>query len=42
MRGAASSQLISTIFGTSRKLAEVIIGAKFHLDQLRGFGWAGA
>jgi hypothetical protein len=40
--GAASSQPIATIFGTWRILTDVINRAKFNLDRLRGFGWAGA
>jgi hypothetical protein len=40
--GATCSQPIPTSFGTSRDFADVINHAKFHLDRLRGFGWAGA
>jgi hypothetical protein len=39
--GATPSQLIPTIFGTSRNLADIINRAKFQVDWLRGFGWAG-
>ena len=39
--GAARSEPNPTNFGTSRKLADVINRAKFHLDRLRGFGWGG-
>ena len=39
--GAAPSQPITTIFVVSRKLADVINPAKFHLDRWKSFGWAG-
>jgi hypothetical protein len=39
--GAASSQPIPTILGTSYDLANIINRAKCHDDRLRVFGWAG-
>ena len=41
MCGAAPSQPIATVFGTSCILADAINPAKFHFDQLRGFGREG-
>jgi hypothetical protein len=40
--GAAPGQPIQTIFGTLGNLADLINRAKFHVDWLRGFGWADA
>jgi hypothetical protein len=40
--GAAPSQPFKTSFRTPRDLADAINPAKFHLEQLRGSGWAAA
>jgi hypothetical protein len=40
--GPPPANRLQPFLGTSRNLADVTDGAKFHLDQLKGFGWAGA